>query len=96
MFPEVLKTHFYYSQLYSDYYVQNASFLKLDNIGLSYNVGGIFHNEANLVVNAHCQNVFTITKYTGIDPEIYGGIDNTVYPVARIYSLAIYLPGSEH
>jgi len=89
VFPEVLKTHFYYSQPYSDYYVQNASFLKMDNIGLSYNVGAIFHNEANLVVNAHCQNVFTITKYTGIDPEIYGGIDNTVYPVARIYSLGL-------
>lgn len=91
VFSDVLHTGFRYSNPYSDYYVQNASFLKMDNIGLSYNVGAVFNNKANLVINAHCQNVFTITKYTGIDPEIYGGIDNAVYPVPRIYTLGLTL-----
>jgi iron complex outermembrane receptor protein len=88
---DVQKTHFYYSNSQSDYYVQNASFLKMDNLGLSYNAGRIFKSAVSLVVNAHCQNVFTITKYTGIDPEIYGGIDNTIYPRPRTYTLGIDL-----
>jgi iron complex outermembrane receptor protein len=87
----VRTTHFYYSNPQSDYYVQNASFLKMDNIGLSYNAGRIFNGAVSLVINAHCQNVFTITNYTGIDPEIYGGIDNTIYPRPRTYTLGINL-----
>mgnify|MGYP000137268128 FL=1 len=59
----------------------------MDNIGLSYNVGKILKNKANLVVGANCQNVFVITKYDGLDPEIFGGIDNNIYPRPRIYSL---------
>jgi len=42
-------------------------------------------------VSAHCQNVFTITRYTGIDPEIFGGIDNTIYPRPRTYTVGIAL-----
>jgi iron complex outermembrane receptor protein len=63
----------------------------MDNIGLSYNAGRIFNGAVSLVINAHCQNVFTITNYTGIDPEIYGGIDNTIYPRPRTYTLGINL-----
>ncbi len=91
VFTDVLNTHFYYSQPYSDYNVKNASFLKMDNIGLAYNVGDILHKKANLIIDAHCQNVFTITKYPGINPEIYGGIDNTVYPIPRTYTLGLTL-----
>jgi TonB-linked SusC/RagA family outer membrane protein len=90
-FSDVLHTGFYYSQPQSDYYVQNASFLKMDNLGLSYNVGKIFHQGAQLRVNANCQNVFTVTKYTGIDPEIYGGYDNALYPRPRVYVLGLNL-----
>jgi len=87
----VLTTPFYYSNPQSDYYIQNASFLKMDNLGLSYNVGHVFRNAANLRVNANCQNVFTITKYTGQDPELYGGIDNSFYPRPRTYVLGVNL-----
>lgn len=90
-FSDVLHTGFYYSQPQSDYYVQNASFLKMDNLGISYDVGRVFHEHAQLRVNANCQNVFTITKYTGIDPEIYGGYDNALYPRPRIYVLGLNL-----
>ncbi len=81
------ETNFFNNQFKSDYYIQNASFAKMDNIGLSYNVGKILKNKANLVVGANCQNVFVITKYDGLDPEIFGGIDNNIYPRPRIYSL---------
>ena len=90
-FRDVLSTHFYYSTPQSDYYIQNASFLKMDNLGLSFNAGHVFHNEANLRINANCQNVFTITKYSGQDPELYGGIDNTFYPRPRTYVLGFNL-----
>jgi TonB-linked SusC/RagA family outer membrane protein len=90
-FQDVLSTHFYYSTPQSDYYIQNASFLKMDNLGLSFNAGKIFRNEANLRINANCQNVFTITKYSGQDPELYGGIDNTFYPRPRTWVLGVNL-----
>ena len=90
-FTDLLYTHFYYSQPQSDYYIQNASFLKMDNLGLSFNAGHVFHGDANLRINANCQNVFTITKYTGQDPELYGGIDNTFYPRPRTYVLGLNL-----
>jgi TonB-linked SusC/RagA family outer membrane protein len=86
----IYKTGFYSPQYLSDYYVQNASFLKLDNIGLTYNVGRISRN-ASLRVSGYCQNVFVITKYTGIDPEVYNGIDNNVYPRPRNYTLGATL-----
>ena len=75
----------------SDYYIQNASFLKMDNLTLAYNVGKVWHNKLGIRINATCQNVFTITKYTGIDPEIYGGIDNALYPRPRIFGLGVNL-----
>jgi len=90
-FTDVLSTHFYYSTPQSDYYVQNASFLKMDNLGLSYNAGKVFRNQASLRINANCQNVFTVTKYSGQDPELYGGIDNTFYPRPRTYVLGLNL-----
>ncbi|HEY4149464.1 MAG TPA: TonB-dependent receptor [Chitinophagaceae bacterium] len=88
---DVLNTHFYNSQPQSDYYVQNASFLKMDNLGLGYDAGRILHDKVGLRLGLNCQNVFTVTKYTGIDPEIYGGIDNTIYPRPRIYVLSARL-----
>ncbi len=88
---DVLSTTFAYSNPQSDYYVQNASFLKMDNLGLSYNAGAIFHSEARLRINANCQNVFTVTKYKGQDPELYGGVDNSFYPRPRTYVLGFNL-----
>ena len=75
----------------SDYYVQNASFLKMDNINVGYNVGKVFNNKATLRLNANVQNVFVITKYTGIDPEVYGGIDNNFYPRPRTFVFGLNL-----
>ncbi|MBI2730800.1 MAG: SusC/RagA family TonB-linked outer membrane protein [Sphingobacteriales bacterium] len=71
----------------SDYFIQNASFLRMDNINIGYNVGKVFNNKANLRIGANAQNVFVITKYKGVDPEIGGGIDNTFYPRPRVFVL---------
>ncbi len=85
-----LKTGFKTRQYLSDYYVENASFLKLDNLSLSYNVGKI-SKWASLTVSAMVQNVFTITGYSGADPEVPNGMDNSFYPRPRTYSLSLRL-----
>ena len=87
---DVLVTGFTVPRLWSDYYIENASYVRMDNINLGYNVGRICKN-ATLRVSANVQNVFVITKYSGLDPEIPGGIDNNFYPRPRTYSLGFNL-----
>lgn len=83
-----LKTGFTKRQYLSDYYVENASFLKMDNLSLGYNFGEVFKG-VNVNVSAMVQNVFCITKYSGVDPEVPNGVDNSFYPRPRTYSLNI-------
>jgi len=68
----------------SDYFVQNASFLKCDNITLGFSFSDLFSSNSfkglNGRIYATAQNVFTITKYKGLDPEINGGYDGNIYP----------------
>ncbi len=78
-------------QLLSDYYLENASFLKMDNFNIGYNVGEIFKGEATLQLSATVQNVFVITNYSGLDPEVSNGVDNNLYPRPRIYALGLNL-----
>jgi iron complex outermembrane receptor protein len=88
-----LDTRFYGNsqELLSDYYIENASFLKMDNLNIGYNIGRVYRNKANLRLNANVQNVFTVTKYKGLDPEVSSGIDNNLYPRPRIFSLGLNL-----
>jgi len=87
---DFLNTNFVTSQYLSDYYVKNASFLKMDNLGLTYDAGKIFKNRnTNLRITANCQNVFVITKYKGVDPELTDGIDFKLYPRPRTYTLGL-------
>jgi TonB-linked SusC/RagA family outer membrane protein len=81
-----LETGFNSRQYYSDYYVENASFLKMDNLTLGYNFGKI-NDMFDLNATAMVQNVFTVTKYSGVDPEVQTGMDNSFYPRPRIFSL---------
>ena len=73
-----------YDHQLSDYFVHNGSFLKCDNITLGYSFDNLFKggNYSGLSgrIYASATNVFTITKYEGIDPEVFGGIDNNMYP----------------
>jgi TonB-linked SusC/RagA family outer membrane protein len=75
----------------SDYYLENASFVRMDNVNLGYNFGKVFRSSGNLRASFFVQNVFTITKYSGLDPESTTGIDNNIYPRPRIYSVGLNL-----
>ena len=84
-----LETGFQHRQRLSDYYLENASFLKMDNISLRYTFGKLASWCSNLYVSAMIQNVFTITKYSGVDPEVPNGCDNSFYPRPRTYSVSV-------
>lgn len=76
---------------YSDLYLQNASFLKLDNVYVGYNFGKLYKSYS-LSVNASVQHVFTVTKFTGQDPEAsYNSGYQNAYNVPRIYALGLNL-----
>ena len=75
----------------SDYYIQEASFVKLDNVSVGYNFGSVFGENSNFTVNGSVQNVLTITDYDGLDPEVSGGIDYNIYPRPRTYMLGVNL-----
>lgn len=75
----------------SDYYLENGSFFRMDNIHLGYNFGKLFKNTGDLKISANVQNVFIITDYRGVDPEVTNGVDNNFYPRARTYVLGLNL-----
>ncbi len=78
------------TNLQSDYYVQDASFFKLDNITLGYTFDQIF-KESTLRLYGTAQNVLIVTDYEGLDPEINGGIDNNFYPRPRTFTVGVNL-----
>ena len=80
-----LDTGFQNAQLWSDYFIQDASFLKMDNVTLGYNFNDIKEGDVTLRLYGTVQNAFTITDYDGLDPEINGGIDNNFYPRPRTF-----------
>ena len=84
------ETNFVKRQLTSDYFVENASFFKLDNLSAGYKFENIV-NKLNARISFTVQNVLTVTKYSGLDPEVDGGIDNNFYPRPRTFMLGISL-----
>ena len=87
----VLDYGFQDPQYFSDIYVEDASFLRLDNITLGYTVNGLGVLDGARIFGT-VQNVFTITGYSGLDPEaLIGGIDNNLYPRARTFSVGMTL-----
>jgi TonB-dependent starch-binding outer membrane protein SusC len=94
----VTDANFISPQIYSDYYVQNASFFKMDNIGAGYTLDGLISERAKLRVSITVQNAFIISKYKGLDPELNvgtdgnnRGIDNNIYPRPRTFLLGVNL-----
>ena len=72
----------------SDYYIQNASFFKIDNISVGYTISDfIDNNPLRLYVAA--DNVLVVTDYDGIDPEITGGIDSNFYPRSSVLAIGV-------
>jgi len=84
------KTNFVHNRQTSDYYLEKASFLRMDNLNLAYDLGKISAFK-DVILSANVQNVFVITGYSGLDPEVFNGIDNNIYPRPRIFSLGINL-----
>ncbi len=83
----VLETGFVVPQYYSDYYVQDASFLRMDNISLGY---GFSYRGQPLRIFGTVQNAFTITGYNGVDPTAgLNGIDNNIYPRSRTFTAGL-------
>ncbi|KAF2339868.1 SusC/RagA family TonB-linked outer membrane protein [Flavobacterium tistrianum] len=73
----------------SNYYVKDASFIKLDNVTLGYTLDKSLLKAASLRFSAGVQNVFVLTKYDGLDPEKFNGIDGNVYPRARTFLFGV-------
>ena len=79
------------AQYMSDHYVENASFLRMDNMSVGYTFDNLFDQVQSLRVSGTVQNAFVITDYSGLDPEVFSGIDNEVYPRPRTFILGLSL-----
>lgn len=86
---DFLNTGFRSPQYLSSYYIQEASFIRLDNLYLSYNLGALYKDKYATSLNLSVQNALVITKYQGLDPEIAGGIDNMIYPRPRVFNIQL-------
>jgi iron complex outermembrane receptor protein len=86
---EIYNTRFRNTQYMSDYYVRDASFLRMDNISLGYTFRDVMNQQSNVRVYTTVQNAFVITPYEGLDPEIESGIDNNFYPRPTTFVLGV-------
>ena len=88
---DAVATNFERTQRESDYYISDASFVRLDNATLGYNFGKVMGEKTNFGISLAVQNAFVLTKYKGIDPEINNGIDNQFYPRPRTFTVGLNL-----
>lgn len=90
-FHNVVKSDFYTNgaEYFSDYWLRNGAFLRCDNINLGHTWDNVLNGISQLRVFASVKNAFVITKYNGLDPEEFSGIDNNAYPRARTYTLGL-------
>jgi len=88
---DALYTRWVNPKYWSDYYVQDASFFRLDNVSLGYQFKNLANKKLNLYLNLTVQNAFVISKYTGLDPEVFNGIDGNIYPRPRVFMLGLKL-----
>ena len=90
--PTIIKdANFYNPHYMSDHYVENASFLRMDNITVGYTFDSLMDNSTSLRISGTVQNAFVITDYKGLDPEVFNGIDNNIYPRPRTFMLGVSL-----
>nr|WP_319271634.1 TonB-dependent receptor [uncultured Draconibacterium sp.] len=84
-----LTTGFENPEYFSDYYVKNASFLRLDNISLGHTFKNLNADKMSLRLYGTVQNVFVVSDYEGLDPEVSNGIDNNIYPRPRVFMMGL-------
>jgi iron complex outermembrane receptor protein len=82
-------TEFENPKYFSDYYMENGSFLRIDYMTVGYNLAGMVPLVSNLRVYGAVQNLALVTKYRGLDPEVFSGIDNNIYPRPRIFTFGV-------
>jgi len=85
----LLETQFENPKYFSDYYIENGSYLKLDRASLGYTFDNLLQGKLNLRVYTTAQNLLLITKYRGLDPEVANGIDNNIYPRPRTFLFGV-------
>lgn len=85
----LLDSKFSNPKYWSDYYMENGSFLRLDNLTLGYNLSNIINGISKIRLYGTVQNVLLITKYQGLDPEVSSGIDNNLYPRPRNFLFGV-------
>lgn len=73
----------------SDYYIEDASFFRMDNINIGYTLNKLANQKVKLRMSAGIQNAFVITSYSGLDPEISGGLDNNFFPRSRMFQIGL-------
>ncbi len=87
----VLETGFENPQLLSDHYLENGSFFRIDNVMVGYNFFNVFGSDMNARVYGTVNNLAVFSPYSGLDPEVFGGMDNNLYPRPRTYMLGVNL-----
>ena len=75
----------------SDYFVQDASFIRLDNVTLGYSFRNLFKAGLSGRVYGTVSNPLVLTKYKGLDPEVSNGIDNNIYPRPLVSQIGLSL-----
>lgn len=85
------KSKFNNSQYLTDFYIENASFFRMDNMSVGYNFKKLFSDKLRGRFSFTVQNAFVITNYSGLDPEVNSGIDNNIYPRPRTFLFGINL-----
>jgi iron complex outermembrane receptor protein len=79
------KSPFNTTQFFSDYYARNAAFLRLDDLSLSHRLNPLMKGHCNVKVYLSVHNLFTLSHYKGVDPEVQAGLDQAEYPRPRTY-----------
>jgi iron complex outermembrane receptor protein len=87
----IYRSGFVEPQYLSDFYLEDASFFRLDNITFAYQINRFFNDRINGSASFTIQNALVITDYRGLDPEISNGIDNNLYPRPRVFTLGLTL-----
>lgn len=85
----IKETGFVNARFHSDHYVEDASFFRMDNISAGYTFPNLLDLGTSVRLSGTVNNVFLITKYSGLDPEVFGGIDNQIYPRPRTFVLGL-------
>jgi TonB-linked SusC/RagA family outer membrane protein len=88
---ESSETNFETAQYFSDYWIQNASFFRMDDITLSYVFKQVLKDRLDIRLSATVNNAFVITNYTGLDPEVSSGIDGNIFPRSRVWMFGVNL-----